>query len=363
MTEAASVATSDVLARVRDHAFAAIQDGFTVDSGTSEHGIADLADKSWRVRLLTIRDLVRLDGRAAVELPSYLADGNPHVRHVAATVLGLLQARAAAGALEECLAEDPDPVVRAQAVIALGQIGLDRSLAPLRARLDRDPSPDVTHRIELAINQIERRLQHGPDLARRYAALDDATFRRAKVGQPAPDFELADTDGRSWRLSDSIASGPVVLIWVFADWCPVCHHEFHDLIELRAEFARRGVQVVTLECHDAYRCRVMTGQERQPSYRFATTPPQARYDEGIWWPHLVDSAGAIGAMYGVDPLEFVVHAEWINRPSTFIVDVRGILRFAYAGTFWGDRPSIQETLDMVVSERFEYEHPRRLRAT
>jgi hypothetical protein len=107
----------------------------------------------------------------------------------------------------------------------------------------------------------------------------------------------------------------------------------------------------------------MTGQEHQPRYGFASTPPQAGYRKGRWWRHLVDPAGRIGAMYGVDPLEFVVHAEWVNRPSTFIVDADGNLRFAYAGTFWGDRPNIQETLDMVVSKRFEYEHPKRLRTT
>jgi len=363
IAEGVSIATSAILARVRDHPFAAIEDGATIDPGTGRQGIADLADESWRVRLLAVRDLVRLEGRATEELPSYLDDGNAHVRHIAVMVLGLLRAGAAAGALEARLAEDPDAVVRAQAAIALGQLGLERSLAPLRTDLYRDPSPDVRHRIELAIDQIDRRRQPGPELARQYAALDESTFRTARVGRPAPDFELADTDGRSWRLSDFREVGPVLLIWVFADWCPVCHHEFHDLIELRAEFARRGVQVATVECHDRYRCRVMTGQERQPRYRFASTPPQAQYRTGRWWRHLVDPAGGIGAMYGVDPLEFVVHAEWVNRPSTFIVDAEGILRFAYAGTFWGDRPSIQETLDMVVSDRFEYEHPSRLLAT
>ncbi|MDQ3689530.1 MAG: hypothetical protein M3406_05745 [Chloroflexota bacterium] len=66
-------------------------------------------------------------------------------------------------------------------------------------------------------------------------------------------------------------------------------------------------------------------------------------------------------MYGVDPLEFVVHAEWINRPSTFVIDSAGTVQFAYRGTFWGDRPTIAETLEMLDSERYEFEHPKRLR--
>lgn len=55
-----------------------------------------------------------------------------------------------------------------------------------------------------------------------------------------------------------------------------------------------------------------------------------------------------------------LHAEWINRPSTFVIDQGGIVHLAYRGTFWGDRPSIEATLDMVVTGRYEYEHPKRL---
>ena len=67
----------------------------------------------------------------------------------------------------------------------------------------------------------------------------------------------------------------------------------------------------------------------------------------FWWPHLVDASGKVGAIYGVDPMEFVVHDEWINRPSTVIVDPKGIVRSAYYGTFWGDRFTIEELLEMI----------------
>ena len=79
----------------------------------------------------------------------------------------------------------------------------------------------------------------------------------------------------------------------------------------------------------------------------------------IWWPHLVDAAFKAGAMYGVSPMEFVVHNEWINRPATVIIDKEGIVRLAYYGTYWGDRPTIEQTLEMVKSGRFEFEHPER----
>ncbi|WP_158294342.1 hypothetical protein, partial [Halorubrum sp. SP9] len=58
-------------------------------------------------------------------------------------------------------------------------------------------------------------------------------------------------------------------------------------------------------------------------------------------------------------MSYAVHAEYINRPATIILDPNGTVRFAYYGTFWGDRPSIEETLEMIRSKEFEFEHPER----
>ena len=118
--------------------------------------------------------------------------------------------------------------------------------------------------------------------------------------------------------------------------------------------------VATIECHDLYRSRVMTGQELDPEYRFADTSFHEQYREAIWWPHLMDRAGRVGVQYGIDPMAYAVHAEYINRPATVIIDPDGIVRLAYYGTYWGDRPSIEEALDMIESNSFDYTHPRRL---
>jgi hypothetical protein len=67
----------------------------------------------------------------------------------------------------------------------------------------------------------------------------------------------------------------------------------------------------------------------------------------------------VGAVYGVDPMEFVVHDEWINRPSTIIVDRDGVVRFAYYGTYWGDRPTVEQTLEMIEADSYSFRHPER----
>lgn len=351
------------LDRIRAHDFHPLDaDRFTIDRVLNQQGIADLDNTDWKVRLLAVRDLVRAGEDAVPRIAQGLSDPNVQVRYVCAVALGVLKAAAASDDLERVVREDADALARSQAVVALGQIESADSLDLLREHLEKDPSRDVRHQCELAIDQIQKKMGATDELRAAFRMLDPATFETVRIGTPAPDFTLPDTAGQAWRLGHFKGKNWVVLVWVFADWCPVCHGEFRELIEMRAEFEQVGVKVVTIEAHDRYRARVMVGRELDPKYWFAKTSFKETYTRRIWWPHLLDRAGTIGAIYGVDPMAFSVHAEYINRPATIIIDPVGNVRFAYHGTYWGDRPSIKQTLDMIRAERFDFEHPQRLQA-
>jgi peroxiredoxin len=355
------VQVSEVFSWVRSHDFHPLDDdrAFTQDRHSMQHGIADLNNNDWKMRLLAVRDLVRAGADAPGEVEKGLMDTDETVRYLCATALGVLGSEVAVGGLEQVVRGERSALVRSQAVIALGQIESTGSLELLRERLTEDPSRDVRHQCELAIDQIEKRSGRTGELLTAFQTLDEEGFEVLRVGSEAPDFKLPDTEDTMWRLSDLRGESWVVLIWIFADWCPVCHREFSELMEMRSEFENEGVQVFSIECHDRYRGRVMVGKELEPSYWFAKRSFKEAYSERIWWPHLLDRAGAVGAMYGVDPLAFAVHAEYINRPTTVIIDPDGIVKLAYYGTFWGDRPTIEQTLEMIRSGRFDFEHPDR----
>ncbi|TYL37012.1 hypothetical protein CV102_19885 [Natronococcus pandeyae] len=350
----------EVLNRVRIHDFHPVNnENFTIDRRLEKDGIADLSDTDWTVRLLAVRDLVRIGIDSGAEIRADLCDNDPHVRYVCAKTLGILGDNSAVTELERVVRDDPNDLVRSQAVIALGQIEAETSLTLLEETVETD-TRDVQHQAEIAIAQIESEAGTTASLRSAYQNLDPSMFDRVETGDMAPEFELPDTTGKQWQRSDLGADGDwLVLIWVFADWCPVCHREFDELIELQGAFAEADVSVATLECHDRFRGRVMVGKELDPEYWFADESFQKTYTERIWWPHLLDRGGAVGATYGVDPLAFAVHAEYINRPATIIVDPDGEVQFAYFGTFWGDRPSVEETLEMIRTETFDFEHPER----
>jgi O-acetylhomoserine/O-acetylserine sulfhydrylase-like pyridoxal-dependent enzyme len=106
----------------------------------------------------------------------------------------------------------------------------------------------------------------------------------------------------------------------------------------------------------------MVGKELDPKYWFSQTSFQEAYTQQIWWPHLADRASAVGVEYGVQPMTFAVHAEYINRPSVVILDAEGIVRFAHYDTFWGDRPTIHQLHEMVRIGNYSFAAPKRLKA-
>lgn len=62
------------------------------------------------------------------------------------------------------------------------------------------------------------------------------------VGQPAPIFDLRDTNGNAVSLRGE--RGRVVVMNLWASWCPPCRAEMPDLQRLAVAYAARGVVVI-----------------------------------------------------------------------------------------------------------------------
>jgi len=64
------------------------------------------------------------------------------------------------------------------------------------------------------------------------------------VGKKAPDFTLADLDGKPVKLSDY--KGKVVLLFFWASWCPTSTDEFRSLNKLYLAYKERGLVVLAV---------------------------------------------------------------------------------------------------------------------
>jgi cytochrome c biogenesis protein CcmG, thiol:disulfide interchange protein DsbE len=135
-------------------------------------------------------------------------------------------------------------------------------------------------------------------------------------GQALPDitFRLV-ADDSTRKISDF--RGQVVVLNLWATWCPPCVREMNTLNQLYASHKTRGVAVVTLS--DEPRARLL---------QFATKHP-------------METISGYVSSYG-----------WVNletfRPYTLIIDKNGILREHIFGAL--DYDSFVRTVEKYVSE-------------
>ena len=82
--------------------------------------------------------------------------------------------------------------------------------------------------------------------------LDQVRAMGRTVGRPAGDLAFrAVADDQPHRLSD--LNGKVVLVNLWATWCPPCRRELPDIDRLQRDYAGRGLVVVTLSNEDRER--------------------------------------------------------------------------------------------------------------
>jgi thioredoxin-dependent peroxiredoxin len=131
-----------------------------------------------------------------------------------------------------------------------------------------------------------------------------------KVGDPAPDFTLAGTDGtpaghRDYTLSE-FSGKPVVLVFYPGDNTPVCTRQLNSYTADIDAFREVEAQVLAIspqsvESHDGF----------------------SRDQGGFAFPLLADVDKAVGKQYGIlGPVGFY-------RRSIFVIDTDGVVRHAH----------------------------------
>jgi thiol-disulfide isomerase/thioredoxin len=67
-------------------------------------------------------------------------------------------------------------------------------------------------------------------------------IKRQQGRQPLKSFAMTDLDGKTWRPEDH--RGKVLLINIWATWCPPCRAETPDLVEVANKYAPKGLDAV-----------------------------------------------------------------------------------------------------------------------
>lgn len=134
--------------------------------------------------------------------------------------------------------------------------------------------------------------------------LYDRTRQAARLslsGIEAPEFDTTDINGRRYRLTDY--DGKVILVNIWATWCPPCRREMPDLDRLYQERRDEGLMIFGISTEDLSTQRDFS-QKLKVSYPLLTVEGEVPeiYSQTARYPanFLIDRKGKLQAAPSAD---------------------------------------------------------------
>jgi cytochrome c biogenesis protein CcmG/thiol:disulfide interchange protein DsbE len=154
-------------------------------------------------------------------------------------------------------------------------------------------------------------------------SLNPSEMPSALVGNPMPDFSLPTLKNPNVPVTNKDLVGDIVLVNVWATWCPTCKYEHPYLLELS-----KGSQVKLYGIN--YKDELLPAREWLNYY-------EDPYEFSIF-----DKDGLLGVKLGV-----------FGAPETFVIDHHGIIRKRFAGALdvrvW--RKEFEPLINQIISEK------------
>lgn len=145
-----------------------------------------------------------------------------------------------------------------------------------------------------------------------------ATLDAPDTRKPVPDFVVNTVEGAHWNLAAH--KGKVVLINLFATWCPPCRAEMPGLVKTMDTYKAKGVDTLALSL-DQDAAKVVPPFAAKYKMDFSVAYPGAG-------PSIADGVSSI--------------------PVTVLIDRSGRLAQAYVGMV--DEQELQHDLDQLLAE-------------
>lgn len=171
-----------------------------------------------------------------------------------------------------------------------------------------------------------------------------AAAKHLTIGDKAPDFTLADSDGERHQLRNYLSHGPVFVLFFKGGWCPYCALTLRAWEALSPEIKRAGASILAISPQKASRAAMV------------------RDSNGLNFPILVDCGNKVAAAFGIvsqtRPVTHDLLAKMgcslsdenseqdsaLPRPSEFLIDRGGIIRMAHVSPVAFERAEPKEAL-------------------
>ena len=168
-----------------------------------------------------------------------------------------------------------------------------------------------------------------------------------KVGDKAPNFKMADQNGKSVQLNKLLKQGPVVLVFYRGEWCSYCNKQISKLSDSLGLVKAKGASVVTVTMETVENVK-KTIEKTKADFPVLADRKQKISKEYKVAFAVNDAMNTQYKKYGIDiPKSNGKNGASLPVPATYIIGTDGKIKWVYFNTDFRQRPSIQEIIDNI----------------
>ena len=170
------------------------------------------------------------------------------------------------------------------------------------------------------------------DLAR-----SDLSKNFLKKGDKAPNWELKDIDGDAYSLDDELYEGPVIISFYRGGWCPYCNLQLRAFQNYLDKYEDLGANLIVIGPETNEKTSE-TINKNEIEYRVLSDPGnQVARAYGLVFT-VPEDLRPVYKDLGIDLPEYNGDESFeLPVPGTFLIDEKGIIRYAFVNTDYTKR--------------------------
>ena len=153
---------------------------------------------------------------------------------------------------------------------------------------------------------------------------DSADSTGGLVGNPAPEFSVKTIVGGKGSVTLKSLRGKVVLVDFWGTFCEPCKKSFPKLQDLNTKYGTSGLQIIGISEDEA--------------------------DDKDKIPGFADTYGAKFTLGWDEDKTIAKHYKPETMPSSFIIDKKGVVRYAHVGYHDGEEVEIEKEIKDLLGQ-------------
>jgi len=166
--------------------------------------------------------------------------------------------------------------------------------------------------------------------------MTEEDITEVQEGKSAPDFVARDLFGNEVRLSSLIGGRKALLLFYRGGWCPFCDKQLAAIARDYQKFQELNATVVAVSGEEAEKGKYLLQKLSLPFVLLSDTSFEAIDRYGVRDANVSETLRGRGITQ-------------LPKPSAFVIDATGIVRYRYIGKNAPDRPR-NEDLIRVLKE-------------